>query len=263
MSGVTLSVSGLASPRGFGWSGEVNQFADDWRACWASFASVWRSDWRRVWSAFFLFVVLTWLALGWFDQPLLSWIQGRGNADINIPRVVRPEQEGLVAFCKWLKEYSEFHWFNLGGGLLLWVIGFLRKNRKLRMAAMAFFVAGAMAGVSVQVLKSVFGRPRPSTLSKNELATSAYDFQGPYIKGGWMSYPSGHSAAVFASCLALGLRYRKCLIPLLVFAGVVAWSRIYGNYHWPTDALHGAAYGVALGWFFSREKASLEKAITA
>jgi membrane-associated phospholipid phosphatase len=85
-----------------------------------------------------------------------------------------------------------------------------------------------------------------------ELAESAYHFDGFRVDGAWRAYPSGHSAAVWASCVVLGLRFRKLMIPMLIFAVIVAWARMYGNFHWPTDVLHGAALGAVFGWFWGR-----------
>lgn len=236
----------------------VSQFTADWKACWADFAWRWNSGFKRGLLFLLGWVALTWLLFGWFDEPLLLWIQGRSGADLNVKRVIAPNQEGLVAFCKWLRVYSDFLWFNFFGGLALLGYGFWKKKVHWRRAGLAFFLAGAMAGVTVQTLKTFSGRPRPSTLAKSEEAQTAYDFRGITFKGGWRGYPSGHSAAVWASCIALGLRFRKALVPLLIFASIVGWSRIYGNYHWPTDVLSGAALGTLIGWFWGAMRGERE-----
>ncbi len=222
----------------------------DWKTVWAHFAERWKSGAKRGFLALLGGVAVTWLIFGWFDEPLLLWLQGRSGADLNVRRVVTPEQEGWVRFCKELHDYTKFEWLNLLGALLLIAIGFVRKNAHWRQTGLALLLAGGMAGLAVQILKTTNGRPRPSTVAKKEDARSAYDFRGVTFKGGWRGYPSGHSASVWASCLALGLRFRRWLWPLAVFAGVVAWSRVYGNYHWPTDAIHGSMFGALIGWFF-------------
>jgi membrane-associated phospholipid phosphatase len=112
---------------------------------------------------------------------------------------------------------------------------------------------------AVQVVKALTGRARPSTLKKMELAESAYHFDGFRLDGAWRAYPSGHSAAVWASCVALGLRYRKVMVPMLIFGVIAAWARMYGNYHWPTDVLHGAALGAVFGWFWGRSVCSQDR----
>lgn len=228
----------------------MSQFIADWKASWSDFSWRWRSGIKKGLLLLISFVAVTWLSIGWFDEPLLLWLQGRVGADLNVKRVVTPSQEGLVNFCKSLHDFTQYHWFNLVGAILLIALGFWKKKVTWRRAGLAFLLAGGMAGLTVQTLKTFPGRPRPSTLAKSEEAQSANDFRGVNFKGGWRGYPSGHSATIWASCLALGLRFRKVLIPLAVFAGVVAWSRVYGNYHWPTDVIHGSALGVLFGWLW-------------
>lgn len=243
LSAVSLSVCGLASCSKLGCSARVSQLGADIKASWQQFATRWKAGKKRLWTSYLIYVVVTWLIFGWFDEPLLAWVQGM---ELGLG------QDKWVAFCKWLRVYSDFLWFNFFGALALYLYGLWKKNQSWRIAGVSFFLAALMAGATVQTAKTVFGRPRPSTLVKSEEANSAYDFRGPTVKGGWRAYPSGHSAAVWASCLALGLRRRKAIVPLLLFAAVVAWSRMYGNYHWPTDVLSGSALGAVFGWFWGQ-----------
>lgn len=231
-------------------------FANDWKSCWGDFKGRWRTGRTKGLLMLGIFVAFVWVTVGWFDEPLLLAVQGRSGADLNSVRVVAPDQEGLVAFCKGLSRYSDFFWFNFLGAVVLIILGFWKAKPQWRRAGLAFFAAGLMAGITVQVLKALSGRPRPSTVAKTEEAQHAYDFTGPNHRSGWRSYPSGHSAAVWASCVALGLRFRKALVPLLLFGVLVAWSRVYGNYHWPTDVFSGAALGSLIGWFWGRGSVS-------
>jgi undecaprenyl-diphosphatase len=70
------------------------------------------------------------------------------------------------------------------------------------------------------------------------------------------SFPSGHAANITASMLFLGLVYRKLLIPLILIAAIVSFSRIYVGVHWPLDVAAGIALGIFLAvltyYFFSR-----------
>lgn len=240
----------LAHRGALGSTRAVSELVSDWKAVWGDFAARWKGGAKRGFLWLLAWVAVTWLIFGWFDEPLLLWLQGRSGADLNLPRVVTPEQEGWVTFCKEIHHYTKFEWLNLLGAALLIVIGFLKKNTHWRQTGLALLLAGGMAGLAVQAIKTTNGRPRPSTLAKSEEAQSAYDFRGVTFKGGWRGYPSGHSASVWASCIALGLRFRKWLWPLVLLAAVVAWSRVYGSYHWPTDAIHGSWFGALIGWFW-------------
>lgn len=62
------------------------------------------------------------------------------------------------------------------------------------------------------------------------------------------SFPSGHTAASFASVMALYLAGEKNLwIPALVLAVLIAFSRLYLYVHYPTDVLGGVVVGLAAG----------------
>lgn len=63
------------------------------------------------------------------------------------------------------------------------------------------------------------------------------------------SFPSGHTAASFASVTALYLTGEKKLwIPALVIAVLIAVSRLYLYVHFPTDILGGIIFGSLSGW---------------
>lgn len=61
------------------------------------------------------------------------------------------------------------------------------------------------------------------------------------------SFPSGHTAALFAAAVALVLYYKVKGLPALGVAVLVAISRIYLCMHYPTDVLGGILIGSACG----------------
>jgi len=71
----------------------------------------------------------------------------------------------------------------------------------------------------------------------------------PY--GGPMSFPSGHTAAVFAGSLFLSIRYGwkyfVCTAPVAIF---VAFSRVYSLNHWPIDVFAAVVICCVLGFVF-------------
>lgn len=70
----------------------------------------------------------------------------------------------------------------------------------------------------------------------------------PY--GGSMSFPSGHTAAVFTGVIFLTLRYGfvyfLATLPIGLF---VAYSRIYSRNHWPIDVIASVVLCIVLGFF--------------
>ena len=95
----------------------------DWKAVWSDFAARWKLGSKRGFLWVLGGVALTWLIFGWFDEPLLLWLQGRSGADLNVKRVITAEQEGWVRFCKEIHHYTKFEWLNLLGAVLLIAVG--------------------------------------------------------------------------------------------------------------------------------------------
>ena len=63
------------------------------------------------------------------------------------------------------------------------------------------------------------------------------------------SFPSGHTAASFASVTALYLSgERRIWIIALVISCLIAVSRLYLYVHYPTDVLGGIIFGCLSGW---------------
>lgn len=91
------------------------------------------------------------------------------------------------------------------------------------------------------ILKNVFARVRPYDVNTSVqlLIERQKDF----------SFPSGHTAASFASVTALYYaKNKKLYIAALVLAVVLAFSRLYLYVHYPTDILGGIAIGVLSGY---------------
>lgn len=118
----------------------------------------------------------------------------------------------------------------------LYVLG----GRAGRRTALLCVLAFAVSGIAAQILKAGFERPRP--------VHYVPDCRFLIGKLYWGSFPSGHTATSFAIAMVAGMRHRRWLVPLLVVALLVGYSRLYVGVHFPTDVLAGALVGIATGF---------------
>lgn len=91
------------------------------------------------------------------------------------------------------------------------------------------------------ILKNLFARTRPYDVNTGVklLITKPADF----------SFPSGHTAASFATVAALYFSgARRLWKPVLILACLIAFSRLYLYVHYPTDVLGGIVIGIAAGY---------------
>ena len=74
------------------------------------------------------------------------------------------------------------------------------------------------------------------------------------------SFPSGHTAASFASVAALYLAGEKRLFGIsLALSVLIAFSRLYLYVHYPTDVLGGVLVGLLSGWLGYRCLQAIER----
>ena len=118
------------------------------------------------------------------------------------------------------------------------------RDRWQRSAVLAAGSALIALGVN-QVISRAWFRPRPFTHHTALLLLPAS--HDP-------SFPSDHAAFAFAVATVLLLTSRRLGGPALVYAAVVAFSRVFVGEHYPTDVVAGALVGagVALGIFALR-----------
>lgn len=120
--------------------------------------------------------------------------------------------------------------------VLLLCIPKTRKSGLILMMALFFDVV-----LCNGILKNLFARTRPFDVNPSVqlLISRPKDF----------SFPSGHTAASFASVTALYLAGEKKLWkPALVVAVLIAFSRMYFYVHFPTDILGGIIVGLCSGY---------------
>jgi len=124
--------------------------------------------------------------------------------------------------------------------ILLFIFGGEKGKKVAVLGLAALFVAN----VAVYFLKIIIAEPRPFLVLPNVDQLVA--------ENEIYSFPSGHTASSFAVMVVIGLMYKlnlkgktyRLIYPLLAFASVIAFSRVYIGVHYPLDVVVGALIGV-------------------
>ena len=127
---------------------------------------------------------------------------------------------------------------------IICVVLYIFGGENTRKVALLGLAALLLANVAVYLLKIIIAEPRPfNVLPHVDLLVSESEIY---------SFPSGHSASSFAVMMVIGLKYRlhikgkayRLLYPLLAFAALIAFSRVYIGVHYPLDVVFGAIIGI-------------------
>ncbi len=115
----------------------------------------------------------------------------------------------------------------------------IAKLEKLKRASLLVFSSVVISGLIVDIFKLIFARYRPPAYISHQ----KYGFN--WFEWGYMvnSFPSGHSATAFSLFLALGLIFKRALIPFLILAFLVAFSRVAIGVHYLSDVIVGSLIG--------------------
>ena len=142
---------------------------------------------------------------------------------------------------------------HLGNGGVLWIgisliLMIFRKTRRIGFVCAVSLMIGAL--VTNVTLKNIVARPRPFDTIQDLTVLIKYPTD--------YSFPSGHTAASFASVSALYFAGRKRMAAgALIVSVLIAFSRMYLYVHYPTDVLGGMIVGCAAGYFGNRLAAHL------
>ena len=112
------------------------------------------------------------------------------------------------------------------------------------------FFAIAVPGLFVTIVKRLIGRVRPSDVGP--FAYVPWSWRNEYA-----SLPSGHSTTAFAAAVAIAAIWPKARIPMLIYAAVIALSRVIITAHFVSDVVAAAFVGgfgaiLVRNWYASR-----------
>jgi undecaprenyl-diphosphatase len=144
-----------------------------------------------------------------------------------------------------ITDYGRSGWFLWPSGILIIVLAVLAATtqRLARLTVVSLivrlefiFVAIALPGLAVTVVKRLIGRVRPSVVGP--FAYVPFSWRPDYA-----SMPSGHATTAFAVAVALGALWPRARPLLWLYAIVIAASRVIIAAHYPSDVIAGACVG--------------------
>jgi membrane-associated phospholipid phosphatase len=169
----------------------------------------------------------------------------------------------LVDLFNELTDYGTSDWFLVPIGFVLLTIAALASPALSHLSRLVvvvctvrlgfLFAAIALPGLFATVLKRLIGRARPF------IGGDADPFlYMPFIwRPDYASLPSGHATNVFAALVAVGLVWPRLRAIMLVYALIIAASRVIVLAHHPSDVIAGAMVGtlgalLVRDWFAAR-----------
>ena len=185
-------------------------------------------------------------AMIWLDTPIM-------RAAAELPR-------GFLDFVNQLTDFGRGAWplTPLGLFLIASTVALLPSLPFMTRGALTaatvkvgyMFAAIGLTGLADTILKRIIGRVRPSDLG-------AFAYEPLSWRSEYASFPSGHTANVFATLVAVGLVFPRARPLLWVYAVGIGASRVFGGAHFLSDVIAGAAFGafgaiVIRDWFAAR-----------
>jgi lipid A 4'-phosphatase len=132
--------------------------------------------------------------------------------------------------------FVALHW----GGTLPRLHRFALPLRAMSGVPAFLFLSIAASGVIVDVMKVVFGRSRPKLLFQSDV----YGFTWLSWQSDHWSFPSGHSATIFALVTALWFLWPQHLLFYILVAVIISMSRVVVGAHYLADIVAGASIAV-------------------
>jgi len=127
-----------------------------------------------------------------------------------------------------------------GGAGGMWLLGCATHNEHWSETGFLAGEAALNSVVVVEGLKYSLGRERPFQ----------GDGSGPFFQGGSTSFPSEHAAAAWSVAGVIAHEYPGPLTKILAYgaAGMISYSRVRAQQHFPSDVLVGALIGELSGY---------------
>ena len=155
----------------------------------------------------------------------------------------------IISIFDDVTDYGKSGWFLWPLGLLFLALAALPPmltpfSQRVLAAIMVrigfLFTAIAAPGLFVTIIKRMIGRARPMVGgSLDPFLFSPFVWRADYA-----GMPSGHATTAFAVLVAFGTLWPRYRTIVLIYALIIAFSRVVVTAHYPSDVLAGALVGI-------------------
>jgi membrane-associated phospholipid phosphatase len=183
--------------------------------------------------------------------------------DASVAEAVRNSPWWVLFGFREVTDFGKSGWFLWPSGVVLLAIASaasapLPRLSRFVLAMVAvrvafLFTAIALPSLVVTIAKRLIGRARPFVGGH----VDPFLYMPPIWRPDYASMPSGHATTAFAAAVAVALLWPRLRIPMLVYAVLIAASRVVLDAHYLSDVIAGAAAGVVgalvvRDWFAAR-----------
>ncbi|RDV01046.1 phosphatase PAP2 family protein [Undibacter mobilis] len=212
----------------------------------ASFRRLFRPfDWRK--------------ALPWIEAPqqvligaavvVVAAIAVMGLVDASVTRAVQRLPVWVIDLFNFVTDFGKGAWVLWPLGLFYLALAALpRPATRISQAVLAavmvragfLFAAVGLPGLFASLVKNMIGRARPGVGG----SINPFLFDPFHWAPAYASMPSGHGTTAFAALAAFGTLFPRARTALLIYAVIIATSRVVIRAHYVSDVMVSAAFGI-------------------
>ncbi|HWK96198.1 MAG TPA: phosphatase PAP2 family protein [Pseudolabrys sp.] len=169
--------------------------------------------------------------------------------DAPVTRAVQRLPVWLLDFANFITDFGKGAWVLWPLGLLYLLLAALplpatRMSQKVYATIMVragfLFASIGLTGLSVSLVKNMIGRARPGVGG----SINPFLFEPFHWAPAYASFPSGHGTTVFAVLAAFGTLFPRARTALIIYAIIIAISRVVLRAHYVSDVMVSAAFGI-------------------